>query len=52
MHVKPSPHTHTYMYVGLCIHICVYIYISEVGGVSPTGKSFLFVRACVRAVWL
>ena len=22
---------------------------SEVGGVSPTGKSFRFVRACVRA---
>ena len=27
----------------------VYMYISEVGIVSPTGKSFRFVRACVRA---
>ena len=26
-------------------------YIAEVGGRS-TGKSFRFVRACVRAVWL
>ena len=25
---------------------------SEVGGSEPTGKSFRFVRACVRAVWL
>ena len=34
--------------------MCVYIYILEVGGVSPfvkppTGKSFRFVRACERA---
>ena len=25
------------------------LYILEVGGVSPTGKSFRFVRACERA---
>ena len=35
------------------VYIYIYIYISEVGGGSlahPTGKSFRFVRACVRAV--
>ena len=26
--------------------IGIYIYISEVGGLRPTGKSFRFVRAC------
>ena len=30
------------------IYIYRYTYISEVGGVSPTGKSFRFVRSCVR----
>ena len=26
-----------------------YIYISEVGGLRPTGKTFRFVRACARS---
>ena len=30
------------------LSLYIYIYISEVGGVSPTGKSFRFV-SCVRA---
>ena len=43
---------------GLCVEasepdwhaaIYIYIYLSEVGGVSPTGKSFRFVRACARS---
>ena len=32
------------------LFVYIYIYILEVGGVSPTGKSFGVVRACVRAV--
>ena len=43
---------HTYIYI--YIYICIWPqYVSEVGGGSlahPTGKSFRFVRACVRAV--
>ena len=31
------------------MYIYTHIYISEVGIVSPIGKSFRFVRACVRA---
>ena len=34
------------MYAYVCI--CMYMYVSEVGGVSPTGKSASF-RSCVRA---
>ena len=37
----------------ISIYIFIYIYIHIEGwGVSPTGKSFRSVRACVRAVWL
>ena len=28
------------------LYIGIYIYISEVWGLRPTGKSFCFVRAC------
>ena len=44
-HTSPTHHSR---------HQC-WMYISEVGGVSPTGKSFRVVpcvRACVRAVWM
>ena len=46
---SPTPQTSYPTSVGLIgyKHIC----LSEVGGCS-TGKSFRFVRACVRAVWL
>ena len=44
-------HVSRYMY--MCLYICMYT--SEVGGMSPTGKSFRFVsfvRTCVRpAMW-
>ena len=36
----------------ICIYVYVYVYRRLWGGVSPTGQSFRFVRACVRAVWL
>ena len=33
--------------IDMYIHVCMHTL--EVGGVSPTGKSFRFVRACERA---
>ena len=46
---------HMHIYIYICIHIYI-LYISEVGGFSPTGKSFLFVRVCaqlyVRSEWI
>ena len=54
--VDPSTFERIRIYVCTCIYIYIYIYIryyniyiSEVGGVSPTGKSFRFVCACARS---
>ena len=44
-------HSHIYSFIYIYIYIFIYIYvhISEVVVVSPTGKSFRVVRACVCA---
>ena len=39
---------HIYIYIYTYTYIYIYIY-RRLGGVRPTGKSFRFVRACVRA---
>ena len=47
---------HICTYIQICVYIYIYIYIYiHIGGwrgesfVTPTGKSFRFVRACERA---
>ena len=45
----PPPQTSYPASAGFIGIIYIYILVSEVGGVSPTRKSFRFIRACVRA---
>jgi hypothetical protein len=36
------------VYADVCVDVYVYVYVSEVSGVRPNGKSFRFV-SCVRS---
>ena len=44
-----NKYIYIYIYTYIYIYIYMYVYVLEGGGVSPTGKSFRFVRACERA---